>query len=818
MLKLGAWIISPLLVLPLAAQEPQVLPDNAVPPPVDTITPVPAPVLPSGSAELQAAEMPKNLKIESQGTISGTRDGGVTWEGPDVKLTGDNGLEAFADRIVVDFKAETATMEGNVSVYQGNIMQRGDRAVYYYERKFLDASGLRASLDPILLESGKFTAEDRNGKMVYVGEDAGITTHDVENPNFWVRSKKTTIYPGDKIVFNDLRLYAGDVPVFWLPYLSQPLNAELGYHFLPGARSNWGPYVLNTYGIMLGGKTNEQTGENEDAWLLSRWHLDLRGKRGVAVGVDLADIRAENREEIPGLSFYYLNDLAPQTTRNGVDRGFVNEDRFSIEFKHRHELDFPDDAEWRIDSNLTLLSDQYYLEDLNPSEYRTNPNPDNTVGLFRRDENSLLSLYARFRINDFYRADSRLPEVSYDQARAPLFDLPILHEGNSSFGIIGEQAADPTTDSILNPLSTLTPGDPQTQRLLNQLTGFERLQAEKMVAAPLGSKEREAIRTQLVDSGYARFNTYQEISMPLDFGGFVNLTPEAGVGYTRYDAVDGPVGSSDRTSVHFGTEASVKFSKDFGDLRSPQWGIDGFRHILQPYANWSIVSTNDYDPNGPLVDRLTPTTRPRPLDPTRFTAVDELQSWNVMRLGTRNQLLTKRDRQSFQWLFLDTYIDGFIDDPEGDRTFSNLYNDLRWQPLPWMGLDVETQFPVASNGSGFNEFSSRLRFMPVQNFEFSLGYRMLNGHPVLVDSNRFDLESYTRLTEDWGVGTRHVLEFDDSTLELQQYTVHRDLGNWVAGLGFAHRDNRLQKEYGVFFSLTLKDFPSVSLPFEIDNQ
>ena len=204
-------------------------------------------------------------------------------------------------------------------------MQRGARAVYYYERKFLDASGLRASLDPILLEAGKFTVEQRGDNQVYVGENAGITTHDVENPNYWIRAKKTTIYPGDKVVFNNLQIYAGNTPVFWLPYLSQPLDAELGYHFIPGARSTWGGYLLNTYGIMLGGDTDPATGDNKDAWLLSRWHLDLRTTRGVGTGVDLVDTRIENNEEISGLSLYYLNDLAPETTTTGVPRGFVNE-------------------------------------------------------------------------------------------------------------------------------------------------------------------------------------------------------------------------------------------------------------------------------------------------------------------------------------------------------------------------------------------------------------------------------------------------------------------------------------------------------------
>ncbi|NJR43077.1 MAG: hypothetical protein HC767_10870 [Akkermansiaceae bacterium] len=171
------------------------------------------------------------------------------------------------------------------------------------------------------------------------------------------------------------------------------------------------------------------------------------------------------------------------------------------------------------------------------------------------------------------------------------------------------------------------------------------------------------------------------------------------------------------------------------------------KHVLQPYAAWSFVSTDDFDPGDPQVDRLTPTTRPRPLDPTRFTAVDELNSWNVVRLGTRNRLLTKRDSQSYEWLYLETYMDAFINDPEGARTVSNLYNDMRWQPLPWLSVDVNTQYPIAGNGSGFNEFSGKVRFMPSQDFEFSLGYRSLNSHPVFEDSNSVNFQTYSRLNE-----------------------------------------------------------------------
>ena len=818
MLKSVACLVSSLLLLvPLSAQDTQVLPDAKPSPPVDTITPVPPPSIPIGEPGAIETAMPKELKINNQGgTIEGNIETGMHLGGP-VKVEGDNGLEIFSDTAVLDLKEKTVTLTGHVTVYQGNTMQRGERAVYYYERKFLDTSGLRASLDPILLEAGKFTVEKRGDKQIYIGENAGITTHDVEEPNYWIRAKKTTIYPGEKIVFNNMKVFAGHTPVFWLPYLSQPLDRELGYHFLPGARSSWGVYLLNTYGIMLGGKTDPDTGENKDAWLLSRWHLDLRSTRGAAAGVDLVDTRQENTDEISGLKLYFLNDLSPETSRSGVPRGVVDPNRYRVELKDRIKLDFPDKADWRIDSNLTLLSDRYYLEDFDIVNYRTNPAPDNTLGIFRRDDASLLSLYTRFRLNDFYRADTRLPEIAFDQARAPVFGLPFLHEGNTSMGFIGEQAADPTRNAIIRPLLLLGPGDAAAaQPYLKQLSGYERLLAEKIIALPLGDPKRDALRTQLLDTSYGRFNTYQEFSMPMMLGGFLSFTPVAGMGYSRYFAANGPDADSDRTQFHVGAESALKFSKDYGSYQNARWGLDSLLHVFQPYANWSVLSTNNPDLGDPMVDRLTPTTRPEPLDPIRFTATDEMQSWNIVRLGARNHLITKRDGQSYEWLYLDTYMDAFINDPEGQRKFSNLYNDIRWQPLPWLGVDVETQFPLASGGSGFNEFNTRLRFVPTDRFEFSLGYRWLDGHPVLTNSNRFDLQSYTRLTENWGFGMRHVLELDDGTMEYQQYSLHRDLGNWVAGMGVTMRDNRLKNEYGLMFSLTLKDFPSVSLPFNLE--
>lgn len=818
MLKIGAWLALVLLLIIAHAQESTddgLLPDLSATLPVDTITPVPAPdFAPLGNI---AGPTPKELDIENLGgTMSGNVREEIILGGP-VKIRGDNGMEVFSDTATIDLKTKSVTLTGNVIAYEKDSLRRGERAVYYYEKKILDSSNMRASMDPLILEAGKFTLEEQNGERIYVGTDGGMTTHDFEKPNFWIRAKKTRVYPNRKIVFNNLKVYAGDVPVFWLPYLSQPLHDELGYHFLPGLSSTWGPFLLNSYGIMLGGNTDPVTGKSDDGWLLSRWRFDLYGERGAGLGLDLIDKKPDISGDIANLSLYYLDDLAPETTRNGFPRDAIDPERFRVNLKHRKFFGSDTDSKWRADTQLTWLSDQYFLGDFSRDTYSSDPYPDNTFGVFRQDDSSLLSILTRFRINDFYRADTRLPEITFDQSRAPRFGLPLLHEGTTSLGLIAEKAPDTTLSAVIDPLVNLTSGDASANQYLNQLDSYERRLAESMIALPLGDPRRENIRTQLLDSGYARFHTYQEFSMPGTYANFLSVTPQAGIGYSTYEITEGDADNLDRTTLHTGVESSFKISKDYSDIQSHAWGLNGLLHILQPYSTWSLLWTDDYESGDPSVDHLSSSTRPQPLDPLRFTAVDELQTWNIVRLGARNRLLTKRDDQSMEWLFLDTYIDAFLDEPEGERNMSNLYNDLRWQPLPWLGTNIETQLPIGSNGPGFTSINSSINYQPVDWFECSLGFVQLNQHPYLTDANRVSFKTYTRLSDNWGFGTQHITELDDNVMELQQYTVHRNLGNWVMSLGLNTRDNRFEKEHGAILLLTLKDLPMISLPLQMNS-
>jgi hypothetical protein len=44
--------------------------------------------------------------------------------------------------------------------------------------------------------------------------------------------------------------------------------------------------------------------------------------------------------------------------------------------------------------------------------------------------------------------------------------------------------------------------------------------------------------------------------------------------------------------VNAGLETSFKLSRVFESVQTRTWGLDGLRHIVQPFANWSWVNAS----------------------------------------------------------------------------------------------------------------------------------------------------------------------------------------------------------------------------------
>ena len=264
-----------------------------------------------------------------------------------------------------------------------------------------------------------------------------------------------------------------------------------------------------------------------------------------------------------------------------------------------------------------------------------------------------------------------------------------------------------------------------------------------------------------------------------------------------------------------GTEASFKISRTWEDVQSRAFGLDGLLHVIQPFTDFSYVAENGPDPTSILqFDRFEPSTQLRAIDFPQFTPIDSIAGWTVWRLGVRNRLETRRDDQTSTWFELDSFVDVNFDNPYDRTPYSNLFNNIRFTPLPWASFTVNTQVPAFDKG--FTEVDTTATIQPIANLQLTVAHRYLNNNPFFVNSSLFLVGGYYRLNDNWGLGVQEQYEATTGVLEQQRYAIYRDLTSWVASVGGVIRDNGGVKEYGVLFSLTLKAFPKFGFDLNFD--
>ena len=212
-------------------------------------------------------------------------------------------------------------------------------------------------------------------------------------------------------------------------------------------------------------------------------------------------------------------------------------------------------------------------------------------------------------------------------------------------------------------------------------------------------------------------------------------------------------------------------------------------HVIQPFTDFSYVKENGPNPTSILgFDRFQPSTQLRAIDFPQFTPIDSIASWTVWRLGVRNKLETRRDDRTMTWFELDTFFDVNFDNPYNRTDYSNLFNNIRFTPLPWMSFTVNSQVPAFAKG--FTEVNTFATVQPIANLQVSLGHRYLNDNPFFLDSSLFVIGGYYRFDDNWGIGVQEQYEASTGILEQQRYAIYRDLTSWVASFGGVIRDNQ----------------------------
>ena len=643
--------------------------------------------------------------------------------------------------------------EGAVNLQYENQVWSGDRLQYNFFSHQIHTARFRTGKSPFFATGDGLGANQTN--HTYAATNAFVTTDDVEKPGFRVHARRLTIVPGKYFVARDAVLYFGNVPVFYFPYYRRNFDRRQGsFEFTPGYRSSYGPYLLGAYNWYW----NEK--------LYGSLHADYRLKRGFGGGPDAyydAGVLGEGT-----VKYYYLRDHEsgfliftnglPTSSTNGVP---IEKDRYRLAFTHQVNI--------RTNLTATVVlrqeSDPFVGRDFFESEYRDNTQPGSFLDVNQRWSNFSLDVLAQPRINDFFETIERLPEVKLTGERQQLGVSPFYYESESSVGYFRHTFANDLTNSF---------------------------------------------------AAY-RADTFHQLLLPQTIFGWLNVTPRVGGRFTDYGETHG-VGTTNQEQQRWvfntGAEVSFKASRIWQGAHSKLVDADGLRHVVEPSVNYVFVPTpNKPPPELPQFDSQLPTLRLLPVDFPDYNSIDSIDSQNVLRLGLRNTLQTRRKNRVenlFKWA---VYADWRLKPRPDQGTFTDVYSDLDFKPRSWITVNSETRYSL--NDRQWREANHTLTLSPNSTWSWSVGHRYLRSDPTLgPDSGNNTILSsfYYRFSENWAGRLQHRFEARDGTLEEQYYTLYRDFRSWTAALTFRVRESRIgPTDYGVAVTFSLKAIPRFKL-------
>jgi LPS-assembly protein len=674
----------------------------------------------------------------------------------------------YADSITFDQKTRLITAKGNVSIYLPGKIYRGDFLEFHVDSKLVKSLDFRTVHERLYM-AGKELQNPREN--LFIAKDSFLSTENRENPSYRLQASTIELHPDDLVVMKNVLVKIGDVPVMWLPYVAVPLDGEMdSFEFTAGSNSRLGLYALGAYTAAI----------NDRLSMTAR--TGYYSKRGVPLGLDFEfKPRAGDRGK---LETFYISDDGTDIGMRDPNRTVEPDNgRYRVAYEHKYKLS----PEFDTTADINIWSDRFVTEDFFSSEYRNERQPDNFADLVYYDPNFTGTLLARAQVNNLFNVTERKPEFSLEFKRQPVGWGGIFYEGESS------------------------------------VVNFERQFDRDNIGQSYSS---------------VRYDTFHQLVLPKQLFGWLSLVPRAGVRGTMYTKSNTPVIDQSpnpevgRLAFNLGLESSFKVSRVWQDVQDANWGVDGMRHVFQPYVNASFIPEPNERPDQILgFDDRVPNTRIAPINFPAFNSIDSIDEQTAIRHGVRNRLQTRRDGLNVDLLTWDLYSQANITRSAEmgilvDEVYSHVYSEMKAYPLPWLRFDSYIAAGIA--GDAFDELTHSLSWQVHPAVELTVGHNYLSGfnytdpayvspiNPLgttsLLDSNLVTLGSFWRLNENWRVSQYLAFEADDGTLQEQRYEIFRDLRAWDLGVGTALRDNRLEEnEFLVYFTLTLKAFPEASI-------
>ena len=780
----------------------------------------------------QTKETPESVEPPLQITSDGANryEGGIYYAEDNVVVTY-GGDVLMADQVHFNPTTKEATAKGNVRLYMMDQIYRGDLLTYNFRTKKILSERFRF-LDGKMMVEGETINSPELGH--YDIGSGSYSTDNRESPGWKVKASSVSLYPGDKTIVENSVAYFGEVPFFYFPYLVQyERDGDGDVNVSPGSVTRLGIYALGSYRFVLNDK------------LRGEIDLDYYSRRGWAGGAQLSYVTPNKNNPLHplteiGLRGWYINDRGYKIYDGDTDRPTVaapNRGRYWFPYKHNttilkggNKVDADrapafDAPSLSSRSRVNVLSDAYVTQDFFASDYILDQQPNTYLDAMYQDPNFTVTANARTQINNLFQTQQQKPSAkiefkrqaipgTYDPeelAKDPEANPGLFYEGESSVNYLGTQWSQVSTNNA-------------------NYTGI-------------------------------RYDSFHQFLYPRQYFGWLNFTPRAGIRgtvYTRDNLAPGygllnnqqnttqtnKVSASSLTDTalfryvfNVGADFSYKTYATWNDIKEKAMGVDGLRHVFEPFVNFSYIPQPNIRPTRFAgYDNRVNSTESQPLNSTLYNSVDAIDQMLIVRPGIMNRLMTKRDGAPYElanWKIYGDYqpirpnLPG-LNTPLAQlpetvpSDFPELYNQVNIMPVPWWTATVGATTSVSSNG--FNSLNLGSTWQIVPALQFQLGYSFLEQFSY-VDAlnNQVQTDNQTqiingganyRLNESWFFNAGVTYSMDPSLVQQVNFGIYRDIGAWILGAQVANRQNiGAPSEFVALATLTLKAFPDMPLGF-----
>lgn len=669
----------------------------------------------------------------------------VIWQGGD---------RLYADYVEFHTETQEAFARGNVWFQGEDRNWRGEEITYNFKTRQGDFGEFLAAREPwfVSAEQSERISEDE-----FLLKRATVTTCEGDSPEFVIRAKQARVdVDGPTVRAKHAVTYLYGVPIFYTPYfkrnLSEPTNIEL----VPGYSSKMGAFILFGYKYPVAPHVRATT------------RLDYRSRRGVGVGQDFKWKVPDNSVRGNFRSYYTSDDKPIQGDRQKEERpGLVDGDRYRVGLSHV-QMFTPRDY---LILEGDYLSDPFVLEDFFEDEFRRKIQPENRASLTHRGDNFTAGLLFNVRLNDFYGNVNRLPELSLDISRQPILDSPFYYESQSTASYLERVFAEGTVREDYDAFRV-----DSRHRIFYPTKHFGFLN----IIPDVGYRATYYSNTR---SSRTVTEEVPILGEPAEEGGEPPV-----IGFTNeVTTVESEEGADLRNIYEFGLETSFKAFKVIHE--EPIYLGEGLRHVVEPYARYSIVPRPNLEPS----------------DLPQFDAVDALDKEHQIRFGVRNKLQTKRGNRVHDMIDLNIFTIYYIEPEEEQNDFDDLFFDARLRLARWLRIDFEGGYDGYENEVSF--FNTQIAAIAPDLSSVALEYRYTR------EQRHLAMSEIVLFPEDrWSYSGYWRYDIDESELEEQIYMVQRRFNCTLLGVGLRSRlEGDGDTEWRVWAQVSLLAFPESEL-------